>query len=94
MALTDSERKGLPPRPFLYTVDQLSVILSLTENTLHQQHLYHEGRDVGINHKWHMTARNIAPPDQRPDWRVTETELLRWMKHKGFKFYDRGVRTI
>lgn len=90
---TPAQRRGLPPRPFLYTVDQLSVILQLSETILHQQYLYHQGRDVGIKQKWHMETVNISPPDSKPEWRVRETELIRWMKHKGFKFYDRGTHT-
>lgn len=89
----NTHRIGLPLRPFLYTVDQLSTILELTPETLHQQYLYHMGRDVGIKDRHHMEARNIAPPDARPEWRVAETELKRWMRFKGFKFYDRGTVT-
>lgn len=91
--LPERDRIGLPPRPFLYTIDQLSVLLNIREQTIHQQHLYHERRDVGVSQPWLMTARNIAPPDAKPDWRVEEKEFVRWMKHKGFKFYDRGTRT-
>lgn len=93
MSREDPTKVGLPPRPFLYTVDQLAVILDLPERTLHTQHLYHEGRDIGIKHRHHMTARNIAAPDEKPDWRVADRELIRWLRHKGFKFYDRGVIT-
>lgn len=81
---------GLPPRIFLYTVDQLSVLTQLTEQTLHSKHLFHEGRDVGTRKREQMVARNIAMPDDKPDWRVAEGEFVRWMKLKGFKFYDRG----
>ena len=89
----DKTKVGLPPRPFLYTIDQISVLLDLPEKTLHTQYVYHEGRDIGIIHPHHMRGRNIAPPDEKPDWRVAEAELIRWMKRKGFKYYDRGVVT-
>lgn len=88
-----THRIGLPLRPFLYTVDQLCTILAVSEDTLRAQHLYHVGRDVGIKDRHHMEARNIARPDQKPDWRVAENELKRWMRTKGFKFYDRGTVT-
>lgn len=87
------QRHGLPPRPFLYTVDQLSTILSISETLLHSKHLYHQGRDVGVKSKHHMMARNISAPADKPDWRVAEAELKRWMRLKGFKFYDRGTVT-
>ena len=86
-------RLGLPLRPFLYTVDQLSTMLELTEQTLHTSHLFHEGRDVGVRDRYHMIARNIAKPGDPPDWRVAEKELKRWLRLKGFKYYDRGTIT-
>lgn len=85
-----AEQIGLPPRPFLYTVDQLSAVLSLTEQALHTRYLFHEGRDIGRRSVHQMVARNIAPPKDKPDWRVAEKELIRWMKLKRFKYYDRG----
>jgi hypothetical protein len=78
------EKLGLPPR-------QLSAILGVNEQALHQQYLYHEGRDIGIRKKDEMACRNIAPADSKPEWRVAETELIRWMRVKGFKFYNRGT---
>ena len=96
MTRTDAdvaEKFGLPPRPFLYTVDQLSVILQISEKALHIHHLFHEGRDVGTRARHEMFARNIAAPDEKPDWRVAERELIRWMRLKGFKYYDRGTVT-
>lgn len=82
---------GLPPRPFLYTIDQLSVMLDLPERRIMQAYLYFEGRSIGSRHKDLMTARNIAPADDKPDWRVTEREFVRWMRVKGFRYYDRST---
>ena len=81
---------GLPMRPFLYTVDQIATILTMTEQAVHTRILYHEGRDIGSRRTDQMLARNIAASNEKPDWRVAERELVRWMKHKGFKFYERG----
>jgi hypothetical protein len=81
---------GLPPRTFLYTVDQLSVMLQLDSAHIHRSYIFHEGRDVGTKTFDQMTARNIAPHNERPDWRVTEKEFISWMRRKGFKYYDRG----
>jgi hypothetical protein len=91
--MSASTKIGLPPRPFLYTVDQIAMLTNLSEQALHTQHLFHENRDDGIRKRHQMLARNVAPPDQRPDWRVAETELIRWFKVKGFKYYDRGTVT-
>lgn len=82
---------GLPPRPFLYTLDQISVLLDLKENTLNQRYVYFEGRSIGTRRKDLLAARNIAPDTDKPDWRVAERELVRWMKVKGFKYYERGA---
>lgn len=89
--LRESARSvGLPPRPFLYTVDQISVILSLSEADLRKKHLYFQGRSIGHKTKDEMMARNIAPANETPDWRVAELELVRWMRHKGFRYYERS----
>ncbi len=82
---------GLPPRPFLYTIDQISVILDVTEKIVAATYLFFEGRSTGTRNKHLMLARNIAPPDAKPDWRVAERELVRWMKTKGFRYYERGT---
>jgi hypothetical protein len=82
------EAVGLPPRPFLYTLDQLAVILDLTETAL-AHHVYFEGRNTGVRRKDLMLARNIAPATEKPEWRVAEREFVRWMRTKGFKAYER-----
>ena len=85
------DRIGLPYRPFLYTTDQIAVLLEVDEKKVKADYLYFEGRSIGVSHRGLMIARNIAPADQPPDWRVAERELIRWMKTKGFKYYERGV---
>lgn len=84
---------GLPARPFLYTADQISVILDLPVREIMQKYLYFEGRSIGTRRRDLMIARNIAPVDSKPEWRVAEREFIRWMKTKGFRFYDRSVAT-
>lgn len=82
---------GLPARPFLYTIDQLAVILELREASIKQNYLYYEGRSIGVKSPDLLEAKDIAPPGaQWPDWRVAERELIRWMKRKGFRFYERA----
>jgi hypothetical protein len=82
---------GLPYRPFLFTVDQIAVLLDISERRILAEYLYFEGRSIGTRHKHLMIARNIAPPDKKPEWRIAERELMRWMRHKGFRYYERGV---
>lgn len=81
---------GLPPRPFLYTLDQISTILDLPQSRVEQAYIFWDQRSVGPVNKDQMMARNIAPKNQRPDWRVADSELIRWMKRKGFRFYERA----
>lgn len=90
MTTADERAKvGLPTRPFLYTIDQLSVLLELGERTLATGYLYFEGRSTGTHSLDLMLARNVAPPNEKPEWRVAERELIRWLKRKGFILYDR-----
>lgn len=85
---------GLPPRPFLYTLDQIAVILNVETTAVEKQYVYYDGRSTGIMSTRLLLARNICPDrTARPDWRVAERELIRWMKVMGFKYYDRGVVT-
>lgn len=89
----DPEKIGLPARPFLYTLDQISVLLDVPEDQLKRAYIHFEGRSIGVAARRQLLARNIAPDDQSPDWRVTERELIRWFKTVGFKFYERGSVT-
>jgi hypothetical protein len=81
---------GIPPRPFLYSPDQIAMILSVKLSTVMERYLFFEGRSVGVRKRGVMLARNIAPtPEDNPVWRVGEQELIRWMRYKGFRFYER-----
>lgn len=81
---------GLPPRPFLYTVDQVAAILSLTPGNVKRLYLWYDGRQVGVRPKDKLRAVNIAGEDDRPEWRISEQELIRWLRLKGFKYYERA----
>lgn len=85
------DKIGLPPRVFLYTLDQIAVMLDVSEVQLGRAYIFFEGRSIGRRQVSLMTARNIAPADDKPDWRVAEREFVRWMKVKGFRYYDRGA---
>lgn len=82
---------GLPPRPFLFTRDQIAGVLDLQPRNFNDKYVYYEGRTVGAKSKHLLVARNIAPPNESPEWRITEREFIRWMKVKGFRYYDRGA---
>jgi hypothetical protein len=90
--VNDSERReiGLPSRPFMYTLDQIASLISLPESTLSQQYIFFNGRSTGVRHPYLMTAVNIAPREEgaAPQWRVLETEFIRWLRNRGFELYD------
>lgn len=87
------DKIGLPPRVFLYTIDQLSVMLDLPEARIKAAYLYFDGRSIGSRRKDLMICRNIAPANEPPDWRVAEREFIRWMRTKGYRWYDRSTFT-
>lgn len=82
---------GMPTRVFLYTIDQLGVMLDLSERQIKEQYVYFDGRSIGSRRKDLMIARNIAPSDQKPEWRVAEREFVRWMRVKGYRHYETGA---
>ena len=81
---------GLPARPFLWTPDQIATVLMVETNVVLAGYLFFEGRSTGSRHKSLMVAVNIAPADAPPEWRITEREFTRWMRFKGFRFYERA----
>jgi hypothetical protein len=81
------ESVGLPERPFLYTLDQISAMIEVTVKNLKISYCYFEGRSTGMYHADMMRTHDIAPPKEKPDWRVEERELIRWMRRKGFRAY-------
>lgn len=88
-----AKQVGLPPRPFLYTLDQISVMTDLPETALKAKHIYFEGRSIGTKTPHQMSARNMNAdnPAVKPDWRILDKEFVRWMRVKGFKYYDGGT---
>lgn len=77
-------RLNLPP--FLYTLDQIAQSLAITEDHLREKyvHFVSPGNREKLNPN-KMIARNISNSSAFNDWRITDSEFLRWMKHKGFK---------
>ena len=84
------EKLGLPPRIFMYTPDQIGTLLELSEKYVKEKLLFYERREPGVPPRDRLRARNIAPEGEKPIWRVTERELIRYLRFKGIKFYERG----
>ena len=89
MAADDRSKLNLPYRPFLYTLDQLATILNIEERQLKEGYLFFMGRQPGRATPDELRVNNIAKPDEKPEWRCEERELMRWMKRKGFRYIDR-----
>lgn len=81
---------NLPPRVFLYTLEQIGTMLDLSPELLARGYIYFDGRSIGVKRNWQMIARDISPPDDDPEWRVTDREFLRWMRNRGFRVIERG----
>lgn len=79
---------GMPTRVFLWTLDQIAVMLNVEETTLRSMYIFYSGRSTGNPKLDQLQARNIAPKGASPEWRVPENELKRWLKRKGFRFYE------
>lgn len=87
----DPESVGLPVRVFLYTLDQVAMMLALSESYLRTRGLvYFHGRNTGAPKPDQLKATNIAPPESPPDWRIAEAELIRYCKRRGIRIYSRG----
>lgn len=84
------ERVGLPLRPFLWTLDQIATIINLELRTIQIHYVYYDNRSTGPKSRSQLMARNIAPPGKDAEWRVAHDELIRWLKTKGFRFYEEG----
>ena len=80
-----SVRLQLPVTPFFYTVDQVAYLLNISEAQLRNRYIYFVGRSPGTRKLDHIEAINIEPDIQeKPDWRISEKELLRWCKRRGY----------
>jgi hypothetical protein len=73
---------------FLWTLDQVATMLSIKLQTVKVSYIYYEGRSTGPRSGHLMSARNIAKPGDPPEWRIADRELKRWLKRKGFRFYE------
>jgi hypothetical protein len=74
----------MPTLTFLYTLDQIAGMLGMTESYLNYNHIYFFGIMNGRKNKSQMIARNIAADDDKPDWRVSQQDFVRWLNANGF----------
>lgn len=79
----DQQSVGLPPLIFMFTIDQLAVMLNITEQHLMTAYLYYVGRSSGIKKAHQMSAINIAPDSAPPEWRISSREFFKWCHRKG-----------
>jgi hypothetical protein len=84
---------GLPMRVFLYTLDQIATMLQVPVKSVRESYIHFEERSIGFRPHSKMSARNIAPDGEKPEWRVTEKELVRWLRYRRFKVYNRQTIT-
>lgn len=80
-----NEAIRLPPRLFLYTLDQIADMVMVEIETLKRSYVHFDGRSTGTCPDDKMLARNIAPALVGPEWRVDEQELVRWFQHNGYR---------
>lgn len=85
-----SERLGLPVKPFMYTFEQIASLFSVDERMVTQYMIFYLGRSVGAPPKGKLRAINLADDGEIPIWRVTEKHLTMYLKAKGIRFYTRG----
>lgn len=83
------ESLGVPPRPVLWTIDQIATLSGMSIDTV-KVRLFYDGKSSGVRHRKQMVARNIAPENEPADWRIAEQEMFRWLRICGFRVHERG----
>lgn len=82
---------GLPPITFLYTLDQIAAMVNMQISTLTAKYVYFHLRNTRPKRPDEMMARNIANPEDAPDWRIPQAEFIRWLRFKGFRVVPGGA---
>lgn len=78
----------LPLHIFFYRVDQIAHMLDCSVSYLERAVLYYQGRDYGRRPMGRMRAVNIAAPDEKPEWRVSEEDFVIWLRNRGITFHE------
>lgn len=89
-ARENPERVGIPARIFLYTIDQVAAMLEVSVKYVAVEFAHFEGRSIGMASDDRIVFRNIAPEGADPEWRCAEREFIRFLRRKGYIYYDRG----
>lgn len=87
---TARDSVGLPARPFLYSIEQISGLTAVPVKQLQKVFIHYDGKTLGAHKKSQLMARNISPPGFKPVWRVAESELIRWLRAHRFRVYEKA----
>jgi hypothetical protein len=74
----------LPVHTFFYTTDQVALILNVEEAWVRER-CYLVGRMPDTHVRDKLQVVNLAEPNERPRWRISDRELTRWLIRKGYK---------
>jgi hypothetical protein len=83
-------RIELPIHEFLYTLDQIAMILGIAEKDLRAKYIFFDGVTTGA-YQSRMRARNIAQPTEKPDWRVPHSQLKLWLIGRRFSVVEARI---
>ena len=86
MASATDGRRGLPRRPFFYTLDQVAEMLNLTVKDLTGSYVWKVGLEVGPWRPRYLRAAQLGGAGG--EWRIGEEELLRWLRYTNLYVYD------
>lgn len=90
-AVNKRDSVGLPLRAFLYTLEQISTMTAIPIEKLESELVYYDTRTLGVKYASMLMAHNAARPKDPPLWRVSEDELIRWLRAHGFYVYERKI---
>ena len=83
------EQFDMPPKFFMYTIDQIATMFEVSVSAVKTSYLHYERRSVGAQPGDKMLARNIAPTGEKPEWRVSEREVVNYLRKRGFRIYNK-----
>lgn len=83
---------NFPTREFFYTVDQVGSMLDMSRKYLEERVLFFYGRSAG-SMRGRLKVINLASPEEKPVWRVSETDFKLWLRYKKINFTEaRNIR--